>query len=109
MAQYLPPKEAGSLNPALSYLSDFALAFVAALNAVVNRYQAARALAQFDGRMLADIGLTPGDVDSAFAEPIWRDPTRRLAVIAVERRTAARAIRLGRVHNHQKAEAELVD
>ena len=108
MAQFLP-KAAGSLSPALSYTFDFALAFLAAVNAVVNRYQAARALSQFDGRMLADIGLTPGDVDSAFSEPIWRDPTRRLAVIAVERRSAARAVRLGRVHNHQKADAELVN
>jgi uncharacterized protein YjiS (DUF1127 family) len=108
MAQFLP-KDAGSPNPALSYVHDLGLAVVAAVNAVVNRYQAARAFSQFDSRMLADIGLTPGDVDSAFSEPIWKDPTRRLAVIAVERRSAARAVRLGRIHNHQKAEAELVN
>lgn len=108
MAQYLP-KEAGSLSPALSFVSDLGLALLAAVNAIVNRYQAAQAFSQFDGRMLADIGLTAGDVDSAFAEPLWRDPTRRLAVIAVERRSAARAMRLGRIHNHQKAEAELVN
>ncbi|BCJ91682.1 hypothetical protein IZ6_24170 [Terrihabitans soli] len=108
MAQYLP-KEAGSLSPATSLFFDLGLAVLAAVSAVVNRYQAARSLSQFDSRMLADIGLTPGDVDSAFAEPIWKDPTRRLAVIAVERRAAARALRLGRIHNHQKAEAELVN
>jgi uncharacterized protein YjiS (DUF1127 family) len=108
MAPY-QPWHAGSLSPALSFVSDLGLALLAAVNAVVNRYQAAQALSQFDGRMLADIGLTAGDVDSAFAEPIWKDPTRRLAVIAIERRSAARAMRLGRVHNHQKAEAELVN
>lgn len=103
------PTGAGSLSPAISFFFDLGLAVVAAVNAVVNRYQAANAFSQFDGRMLADIGLTPGDVDSAFSEPLWKDPTRRLAVIAVERRSAARAVRLGRVHNHQKAEAELVN
>lgn len=108
MAQF-QPKEAGSLSPALSFFFDLGLAVIAAVSAVVNRYQAARAFSQFDGRMLADIGLTPGDVDAAFSEPLWKDPTRRLAVIAIERRSAARAIRLGRVHNHQKAEAELVN
>jgi uncharacterized protein YjiS (DUF1127 family) len=108
MAQ-LQPKDAGSLSPAFSFFFDLGLAVLAAIGAVVNRYQAGRALSQFDGRMLADIGLTPGDVDSAFSEPLWRDPTRRLAVIAVERRTAARAVRLGRVHDHKPAEAELVN
>ena len=108
MAQF-QPKGAGSLSPAFSFFFDLGLAVLSAISAVVNRYQAGRAFAQFDGRMLADIGLTPGDVDSAFSEPFWRDPTRRLAVIAVERRTAARAVRLGRVHNHKPAEAELVN
>ena len=28
-----------------------------------------------DDRMLADIGLTRGDVRDAFSEPVWRDPT----------------------------------
>jgi uncharacterized protein YjiS (DUF1127 family) len=108
MAQF-QPKDAGSLSPAFSFFFDIGLAVLAAVGAVVNRYQAGRAFSQFDGRMLADIGLTPGDIDSAFSEPIWKDPTRRLAVIAVERRCAARAVRLGRVHEHKKAEAELVN
>ncbi len=107
MAQFLP-RHAGSLNPAVSYVHDLGLAVLAAVKAVVNRYQAARAFSRFDRRMLADIGLTPGDVDSAFAEPLWKDPTRRLAVIAVERRSAARAARLDRAKNHQKAQGELV-
>jgi uncharacterized protein YjiS (DUF1127 family) len=92
MAQYLH-RSAGSLRSALSFIHDAGLALAAAVNAIVNRYEAGRALARLDSRMLADIGLTENDVGSAFAEPLWRDPTRRLAVISIERRTAMRAAR----------------
>lgn len=90
MAQFTHPS-AGSLSTALSHIRDLGLAAAAALNAVVNRYEAGRSLARLDSRMLADIGLTENDVGSAFAEPLWRDPTRRLAVMVIERRAAARA------------------
>lgn len=50
-----------------------------------NRRDASR-LAVFDDRMLADIGLTRGDLRDAFAEPVWRDPTDVLARRAAERR-----------------------
>jgi uncharacterized protein YjiS (DUF1127 family) len=43
-------------------------------------------LASFDERMLADLGLTRGDVRDAYAEPLWRDPTDVLARRAAERR-----------------------
>jgi uncharacterized protein YjiS (DUF1127 family) len=80
-----------------------------AINALVNRYEAGRALSRFDERMLADIGLTANDVSAAFSEPIWRDPTRRLAVIAVERRVAARAARRIDLRQREKTKAvELV-
>lgn len=92
MAQSLH-RSAGSLSTALTIVRDAGLAAAAALNAVVNRYEAGRALARLDDRMLADIGLTRTDVGAAFSEPLWRDPTRRLAVIAVERRAAVRAAR----------------
>jgi uncharacterized protein YjiS (DUF1127 family) len=109
MAQF-QPRGAGSLSPAFSVFFDLGLAVLAVIGAVLNRYRAARALSSFDSRMLADIGLTQGDVDSAFSEPLWRDPTRRLAVIAIERRSAARAARLlGRTPENQKAQAELVN
>lgn len=77
----------------LAWLHDAMLAAAATINALVNRYEAGRALSRFDERMLADIGLTTSDVSAAFSEPIWRDPTRRLAVMAVERRVAAKAAR----------------
>ena len=50
-----------------------------------NRRDAMR-LADLDERMLADIGLTRGDLRDAFAEPKWRDPTDVLARRAAERR-----------------------
>jgi uncharacterized protein YjiS (DUF1127 family) len=47
-------------------------------------------LAQLDDRMLADIGLTRGDLRDALSEPPWRDPTALLVVRAGERRTHRR-------------------
>ena len=49
------------------------------------------ALASFDDRMLADIGLTRADLNDALAEPLWRDPTSVLARRQGERRRARRA------------------
>ena len=51
----------------------------------------AAALAGFDDRMLADIGLTRGDLNDALGEPLWRDPTSVLARRQRERRGARRA------------------
>jgi uncharacterized protein YjiS (DUF1127 family) len=47
-------------------------------------------LAQLDDRMLADIGLTRGDLRDALSEPPWRDPTALLVVRAGERRAHRR-------------------
>ena len=48
-----------------------------------------RALAQMDRRELADIGLTPCDVNDVTALPLDRDPTALLAARARERRSTA--------------------
>src|SRR5215212_7020337 len=47
-------------------------------------------LASLDDRMLADIGLTRGDVRDAVSEPVWRDPTAVLVSRAQERRVNRR-------------------
>lgn len=84
--------------------ADVARRVPAVLRAIVNRRRAARDFAGFDSRMLADVGLTRADLDSAFAEPWWRDPTRRLTVLAVERRAAERArIRAALRERHARA------
>ena len=46
----------------------------------------AAALAQFDGRMLADIGISRSDLNDAFSGPFWEDPTSLLRERALERR-----------------------
>ena len=61
-----------------------------------HRYDAT-VLAAFDDRMLADIGLTRGDLNDALAEPLWRDPTTVLARRQGERRWARRAAVAARI------------
>jgi uncharacterized protein YjiS (DUF1127 family) len=56
---------------------------------VKNRRDAAL-LAGLDDRMLADIGLTRGDVRDAVSEPVWRDPTTILVSRVHERRVNRR-------------------
>ena len=72
--------------------SSFALVLAGVLAAVrkvgqvlKNRHDAMM-LAQFDDRMLSDIGLTRSDLRDAYSEPLWRDPTHILASRARERR-----------------------
>lgn len=48
----------------------------------------ARVLAGLDRRMLADIGITRGDVTDAFSEPFWQDPTALLRERVNERRSS---------------------
>ena len=47
-------------------------------------------LAELDDRMLADIGLSRGDLRDAFALPPWRDPGGLLARGVAERRGSRR-------------------
>jgi len=59
-----------------------------------NRRDAA-SLSGLDDRMLADIGLTRGDVRDAYSEPVWRDPTAILVSRSHERRINRRRTALG--------------
>jgi uncharacterized protein YjiS (DUF1127 family) len=59
-----------------------------------NRHDATL-LASLDDRMLADIGLTRGDVRDAYSEPVWRDPTAILVTRAHERRSSRRRTSVG--------------
>ena len=61
----------------------------AALGSVATRLRhrhEIRNLAEFDDRMLSDIGLTRSDLRDAYSEPLWHDPTDLLASRAAERR-----------------------
>jgi uncharacterized protein YjiS (DUF1127 family) len=66
----------------------------AVLQLLKNRREAA-VLAGLDDRMLADIGLTRGDVRDAYSEPVWRDPTAILVSRAYERRINRRRMGIG--------------
>src|SRR5437868_11317057 len=65
-----------------------------ALQMLKNRRDAV-ILAGMDEHMLADIGLTRGDVRDAFSEPVWRDPTAILVSRAHERRINRRRTSAG--------------
>ncbi len=64
------------------------------LQLVKNRRDAA-VLAGLDDRMLADIGLTRGDLRDAYSGPVWRDPTEVLVSRAHERRINRRRVSIG--------------
>ena len=51
-------------------------------------------LAGLDRRMLADIGITRSDLQDAFSEPFWDDPTALLHERALERRMNRPAVRV---------------
>ena len=63
--------------------------------AIRNR-RAATALAGLDDHMLADIGITRGDLRDAYAGPLWHDPTDVLVGRAAERRRTRRRSELVR-------------
>jgi uncharacterized protein YjiS (DUF1127 family) len=65
------------------------------LDRAIKHRRAAQALARFDDRMLADIGLTRADLRDAYAESLWGDPTMRLRARALERRLARHGISHG--------------
>jgi uncharacterized protein YjiS (DUF1127 family) len=62
--------------------------------ALKNRREA-NLLAEFDDRMLADIGLTRNDVQDAHSVPLWQDPTTLLTVRAGEKRRYRRGAPFG--------------
>ena len=64
------------------------------LVAAWRRRREATLLAYADERVLADIGLSRGDVVDAFSGPPWEDPTTVLRSRALERRLSRHGIGL---------------
>jgi uncharacterized protein YjiS (DUF1127 family) len=62
---------------------------------LVKNRRDATMLAGLDDRMLADIGLTRGDLRDAYSEPVWSDPTAILVSRAHERRIYRRRASIG--------------
>jgi uncharacterized protein YjiS (DUF1127 family) len=62
---------------------------------IVKNRRDATMLSGLDDRMLADIGLTRGDLRDAYSEPVWSDPTAILVSRAHERRINRRRTSIG--------------
>ena len=77
---------AAPIGRALGALADRARHSLKQFRTRVQNRRDITQLAEFDDRMLRDIGLSRSDVLDAFAEPPWRDPTDILAQRAAERR-----------------------
>ena len=76
-------------------VAGFAVARARRFAQFVKNRRDAVVLSGLDDRMLADIGLTRGDVRDAYSEPVWRDPTAILVSRSHERRINRRRTALG--------------
>jgi len=86
-AQYpVIPVAGGTLLRAFATLLSTMTAVAKNLARARRHRRHAAALARFDGRMLADIGISRSDVNDAFSGPFWEDPTAMLRERALERR-----------------------
>ncbi|MBV9348689.1 MAG: DUF1127 domain-containing protein [Pseudolabrys sp.] len=97
----LPLAASATLRGLTAILAPLGAWLKAVTRARQNRAQA-RALASIDSRMLADMGITRADVQDAFSEPFWEDPTALLRERALERRLGRRLTRANQ--NPQLAE-----
>lgn len=86
-AQYpVLPVAGGTLMRAFVGVLPFVTQWLKRLARAHRHRREAAALAGFDRRMLADIGITRSDLRDAFSEPFWEDPTALLRERALERR-----------------------
>lgn len=90
MSIYADTQTPSQLTQAVSAIAGFVVARTRQLAQLVKNRRDASMLAGLDDRMLADIGLTRGDLRDAVAEPVWRDPTSILVSRAYERRANRR-------------------
>ena len=80
------PVAGSALLRAFASLLAFVTRWIRQLLRARRHWHEATALAGLDRRMLADIGITRADVNDAFSEPVWDDPTALLRERALERR-----------------------
>ena len=80
---------------AVNALAGIVVERVRSVSQMLKNRRDAAIVAGMDEHMLADIGLTRGDVRDAFSEPVWRDPTALLVSRAHERRINRRRMRIG--------------
>jgi uncharacterized protein YjiS (DUF1127 family) len=92
MSQTLTAKMPAPLWHGLKMLGWFLAVRAARIGTALKNRRDALALANFDDRSLADIGLTRSDLRDAYSEPLWRDPTAILAKRASERHAHRRRL-----------------
>ena len=80
------PIGAGAVSRAVASLAAVAAHWAKIVAKASRNRREAKKLAGLDRHMLADIGLTRADVNDAFSEPFWEDPTALLRERAIERR-----------------------
>jgi uncharacterized protein YjiS (DUF1127 family) len=80
------PIGAGALARALASVLALVTYWLKELMRARRNRRQASLLAGLDRRMLADIGINRADVNDAFSEPFWEDPTALLRERAIERR-----------------------
>ena len=95
MSIYADTQTPSQFAAAVHAVCGFVLARTRDLLQLVKNRRDAASLSGLDERMLADIGLTRGDLRDAYSEPVWRDPTAILVSRAHERRSSRRRIAIG--------------
>lgn len=95
MSIYADTQTPSHFAAAVNAVYGFAVARTRWVLQTLKHRRDAASLAGLDDRMLADIGLTRGDVRDAFSEPVWRDPTAILVSRAHERRINRRRSGIG--------------
>jgi uncharacterized protein YjiS (DUF1127 family) len=80
------PVAGSALLRAFASVLAFVTLWIRQLLRARRHWHQATALAALDRRMLADIGITRADLNDAFSEPFWDDPTALLRERALERR-----------------------
>jgi len=95
MSIYADTQTPSHFAAAVNAVYGFAVARARDLLQFLKNRRDAASLSGLDERMLADIGLTRGDLRDAYSEPVWRDPTTILVSRAHERRINRRRTALG--------------
>ncbi|NIX76682.1 DUF1127 domain-containing protein [Microvirga terricola] len=78
--------------PAATFAASVARAVASLVRALKHRREVMH-LAEFDDRMLKDIGLTRADVEGALAEPLVRNPSSVLVRCAARRAWSERMVK----------------
>jgi uncharacterized protein YjiS (DUF1127 family) len=80
------PLAAGTLVRAFASMLALVIGWLKKMAQRRRHWHQATTLAALDRRMLADMGITRADLQDAFSQPYWEDPTALLRERAIERR-----------------------